>query len=82
MSNKIKNCEFAFKCQMDWDDLTEMDIENKKFCEHCKKPVIFCETTEQLEAAANNRDCVCVQIETIRTIGELPDPYQGKSGNP
>ena len=78
MSNTIKNCEFAFKCPMQWDELTETDIEDKKFCEHCNKPVIFCETPEELETAASNRDCVCVQIETIQTIGELIEPYPVK----
>ena len=78
MSNKIKNCEFRFKCPMDWDDLTETNIESKKFCEKCNKPVIFCETTEEFETAASNRDCVCVQIESVVTIGEPSDPYPTK----
>jgi len=78
MTNKIKNCEFVFKCPMQWEELTETDIENKKFCESCNKPVIFCETPEELEAAAKNRDCVAVQIGLISTVGVLPDPEPRK----
>jgi hypothetical protein len=79
MTNKIKNCEFAFKCPMQWDELTETDIENKKFCDRCNKPVIFCETPEQLETAAKNRDCVAVQIGLIYTLGDLPAPTPVKA---
>ena len=55
----IRNCKFAFKCEMHWEKLHETKDRKIKFCKICQKEVHFCETDEELVDAINENKCIC-----------------------
>ena len=54
----IRNCIFAFKCDMKWEKLSETDSRNIKFCNDCQKEVHFCRTDEELVEAVKRNKCI------------------------
>ena len=70
----ISNCSFAYKCQMQWENLYETENENIKFCKDCQKEVHYCETDEELLEAIKRNKCVSILAPfsnnlTIRETG-------------
>lgn len=62
MKYQIRNCEIAFKCEAEWEDLYETKEKRIRFCNHCQKQVHFCDTDELLVHAIKSN--LCVAIET------------------
>lgn len=63
MSNAIRNCTFAFKCDKTWESLNKTNTPDIRFCDACQHEVFWCNTKEQLaEAIALNR-CIAISIE-------------------
>jgi len=54
----IRNCTFAFKCTMNWNELSETDEDSIRFCQNCQKEVFFCNTDEELAEAIKKNKCV------------------------
>jgi len=56
----IRNCTFAYKCEMKWDELDETEEDEIKFCKGCQKEVYLCETDEDLTKAIKRNRCVAI----------------------
>lgn len=70
MKMSIRNCRFAFKCFMKWDDLKLTDEADVRYCGKCEKNVYFCHTdTELWEAIRLNR---CIAIDADQSDGSAP----------
>jgi hypothetical protein len=68
----IRNCRFAFKCEMKWDDLNETGDEDIRFCNSCEKEVYFCINDDELTRAVRLNRCVAfVRMEDIPLMGLL-----------
>ena len=56
----IRNCTFAYKCNMDFEDLKETDDKKISFCNECQKEVHYCRTDEELADAIRRNKCVSI----------------------
>lgn len=56
----IRNCTFAYKCNMDFEDLEETDDKKIGFCRECQKEVHYCRTDEELADAIRRNKCVSI----------------------
>ena len=66
----IRNCRFAFKCEMKWDDLNETGDEDVRFCNSCEKEVHFCINDDELARAVRLNRCVAfVRMQDIPLMG-------------
>lgn len=61
MKYQIRNCEIAFKCEAEWDDLDETKEKRIKFCNQCQKQVHLCDTDELLLHAIKSNLCVAIE---------------------
>ena len=61
----IRNCRIGFKCERDWDDLTDRGLRNSRYCSDCKQEVVLCKTVKQLKNALLMNFCVAIPIETL-----------------
>jgi hypothetical protein len=69
LSNTIRNCIFAYKCNANWSELIETKSASIKFCSSCQRKVHLCEDDYELvEAIKLNR---CVSIPDPDGIGRL-----------
>lgn len=57
---QIRNCEFAFRCNAKWEDLSPTGRANIRFCNECEKDVRRCETDEELIKAIRSNLCVAI----------------------
>jgi hypothetical protein len=55
-----RNCVFAFKCDANWDELSDTEDEDVKFCNTCQREVHFCETDEELLKAVKRNLCIAI----------------------
>ena len=55
---KIDNCKFSFKCPKKWSALTDVGIDNQRYCGSCKEVVHWCDTQEEIDKAASENRCV------------------------
>lgn len=58
---QLRNCEFAFQCEAEWDELDETSEKRIRFCNQCQKQVHFCDTDEQLLNAIKSNLCVAIE---------------------
>jgi hypothetical protein len=61
--SRLLNCEFEFECPRNWESLKVLqkeDVFTKRYCDSCKKTVMFVDTQEQLDHAIQNNICVAV----------------------
>ncbi len=56
----IRNCIFAVKCSMKWDDLCDTENHEIRFCHNCQKEVFFCDTDEKIVDAIKKNKCVSI----------------------
>lgn len=61
----IRNCRIGYKCERDWDDLTDRGLRNSRYCSDCKQEVVLCKTVKQLKNALLMNSCVAIPIETL-----------------
>ena len=57
-SDKIVNCKFTYKCPLEWQNLTESDNENVRFCSTCEKNVYFAHSQSEVYYFAERGDCI------------------------
>lgn len=62
MTNAIRNCTFAFKCDKRWEDLKQGSDRDIRFCGACQRDVYFCHTADQLKEAIVLNRCVTIEI--------------------
>ena len=67
----IRNCSFAFKCEMQWKKLRETEDRKIRFCKNCQKEVYFCESDEELVDAIHRNKCICIYtpFEEVYALG-------------
>jgi hypothetical protein len=73
-----------FICNKSWEDLTDTDDSNIRYCMSCYKNVYFCESQEDLNSALKSGLCIAYETEfkvskySIKhsTLG-LPKGYGG-----
>lgn len=63
-NTKILNCNFRFKCPKDWSSLTDIGVENQRYCGVCNENVHWCTTQQDIDAAISNDQCVAFASET------------------
>ena len=76
MDVSIRNCQFAFRYDKKWDDLTQpWSWPKVRFCDDCRKSVHLCETDDELVDAIKNNRCVAIPKNTEPGLGKrtLPD---------
>ena len=56
--NKITNCEFTYKCPLDWNSFDETDEDSVRFCNECSKKVFRIFSPHDLYEHALKGDCV------------------------
>ena len=71
----IRNCQFAFKCEKKWDELTQpWSWPKVRFCDDCKKSVHLCETGDELVDAIKNNRCVAIPQNIESGSGKRNSP--------
>lgn len=61
--NEIRNCEFRFKCPMQWNALKPTDNKDQRYCNECNQIVYFCHTADELMDAIQADRCVALAVE-------------------
>ncbi len=61
------NCDFTYKCPLDWYSFKKTDDENIRFCDQCKKNVRRVRSQEEFDKYAEEGVCMIVPVR--RTMG-------------
>lgn len=61
-NNQILECDFAFKCPQQWDNLTPLDHPDQRFCESCDREVFFVRTRQQLAVYQKQGHCIAADV--------------------
>ncbi len=71
-NSTIRNCQFAFKCKVSWDELAHTHATEIRFCRDCQREVYFCYDDDELAEAIRLNRCVAIQQDTDFTplLGE------------
>jgi len=74
----IRNCQFAFRCHQQWKSLEQTADPQVRYCHECSRPVVLCETDDELRDALLADECVAVPAYDGRpdlcTVGILLPP--------
>jgi hypothetical protein len=60
-SLQLRNCEFAFECDAEWDKLAETENVKIRFCNDCEKQVHHCVDDKELVYAIRANLCVAIE---------------------
>ena len=75
VDGSIRNCQFAFKYEKKWDELTQpWSWPTVRFCDDCKKSVHLCATDDELVDAIKNNRCVAIPKNTEPGLGRRMPP--------
>jgi hypothetical protein len=66
-SAKITNCEFSYKCPLEWVYLTQTDDDMVRYCTSCEKNVHFVTTQAELNEMASLGKCVAFNGESTKS---------------
>lgn len=74
---KVKNCDFKYQCDKDWDELEETSDSGIRFCHECKNNVYLCLNEDSFVKAIQLGRCVAAasddeKYDIQRTVG-IPD---------
>jgi hypothetical protein len=61
-NNQILECDFAFKCPQQWDNLTPLEHPDKRFCESCDREVFFVRSRQQLAVYQKQGHCIAADV--------------------
>lgn len=71
----IRNCRIGYKCERDWDDLTDNGTKNTRYCSDCKQSVVRCTTVKQLKKALALNQCVAIPevvvVDKTHLVGHI-----------
>ena len=71
----IRNFRFAFRCKQRWASLEETSDPTVRRCHECERPVVLCETDDELRDALLADECVAVPTRDgypeLHTVGVL-----------
>ncbi len=75
----IRNCTLAFKCDKNWDDLSETDNDDVRFCQSCQREVYFCYDDSDIAKSIRLNRCIAFIFEQdgllFETLG-IPPEYE------
>jgi hypothetical protein len=60
---EIRNCRFAFRCEMTWEKLISTEREDIRYCSECDRGVYRCGTDDELAEAIKYNRCVAVTLD-------------------
>ncbi len=66
----IRNCKFAFKCPLTWEQLSETGNESVRFCDTCEKDVYLADDADAFSLLALLGKCVAVRDVSSENAGE------------
>ncbi len=66
---EIQECDFAFKCPKQWDDLRAGDDPDKRYCETCERDVYFISSRIELDVARKLGRCIAAEVDDERSRG-------------
>ncbi len=86
-NHQILECDFAFKCPQQWDNLKLLDRPDQRFCESCDREVFFVRTRQQLAVYQKQGHCIAADVDLpefggskgITIGGVAPYPKAGAS---
>jgi hypothetical protein len=61
-NNQILECDFAFKCPQQWENLRSLDHPDKRFCESCDRAVYFVRTRQELAVYRKQGHCIAANV--------------------
>jgi hypothetical protein len=67
---QLRNCEFAFRCDAQWDQLIETSQVKVRFCDTCNKEVRRCDTDDELLESIKLD--LCIAIPDPLPLREVP----------
>jgi hypothetical protein len=83
-NNQILECDFAFKCPHQWENLRSLDHPDQRFCESCDRKVYFVRTRQELSVYQRQGHCIAANVNhpdfggkgIIIVGGVAPYPHQ------
>lgn len=60
----LRNCEFGFKCTVNWDELTPSDDKFVRHCGSCEKNVYYISEPEEMMEAIKLNRCVAINDDS------------------
>jgi hypothetical protein len=66
---EIRECDFAFKCPKQWENLRGGDDPDKRYCETCERDVHFVSSRIEFEVALKLGRCVAAEVDDERGRG-------------
>jgi hypothetical protein len=64
-SKSIRNCNFKYRCHMEWDDLEQTEKELVRHCGICSKLVYLCQNEAELASAIVGNLCVAIPASML-----------------
>lgn len=77
----IQNCDFSFRCPLDWDELEDTADPDRRFCQTCQQQVRYITSDSELETARFKGYCVAMKLVgsqqqlQSKMMGRLSDPF-------
>lgn len=72
---RVDECDFEFKCPLQWDALVVTADNDIRFCHECQKHVFRCRSRDEFEAHRSLGHCVAApyrESPTKNYLGVLP----------
>jgi hypothetical protein len=82
LKDKIINCDFEYKCPLQWENLPKSDSSNVRFCSSCEKNVYFAHSQNELENLAKAGKCVAFNPTNDKYIFQEVPPLMGMVAPP
>jgi hypothetical protein len=61
-NNQVLECDFAFKCPQQWENLRPLDHPDKRFCESCDREVFFVRSRRELAVCRKLGQCIAANV--------------------
>jgi uncharacterized protein (TIGR02996 family) len=70
---ELENCgvQFEFECPKRWEQLTPLEVIDRRFCTACQREVVYCDTIMDARLHAWAGECVAVDLGVIRRDDDL-----------
>jgi hypothetical protein len=87
-NNQILECDFAFKCPQQWENLRSLGHADRRFCDSCDRDVFFVRTRQELAVYQKLDHCIAANVNhpdfggvtkgiVIGGVAPYPKPKQG-----
>ena len=69
----ILECDFAFKCPTQWENLEILDDPSKRFCKTCQREVFFITNRAELESSRKLGRCIAANVYEIERNEDIEE---------